>query len=139
LTTPHHPPAEFRAGRDLLDYTFTATPSADVWIATFATRLVQQPTAAYATDALMSGLRFYTAAFVAEIAALPPVASRLPPLTSHAVQAIYTATGPIIVAVYQNLIRRNAEPVEIQAAFAQAAEGLLTTFHTDVSSTNGGR
>ncbi len=136
MTIQHYIPAEFSAGRDLLGYTNTATPSADVWLATFAASLMQEPTAAHGTDALMSGLRFYTPAFVAEIAALPPVEARLPPLAGSTVRAIYTATGPIIVTVYRTLIQRQAGREEIQAAFAQAASELVATYQHDLQSTN---
>jgi hypothetical protein len=126
---PHSVSAGFSAGRDLLGYTPGATPPADAWLATFTGSLLQQPTAAHGTEALMSGLRFYTAAFVAEIAALPPVEARLPPLPGHTAQAIYTATGPIIVTVYQTLILRQARREEIEAAFAQAAAELIAAYH----------
>jgi hypothetical protein len=139
MNTPHHVPAGFSVGRDLLGYTLGATPSADAWLATFTGSLMQQPTAAHATDAFMSGLRFYTPAFVAEIAALPPVESRLPPIPGRTAQAIYTATGSIVIAVYQTLIRRNGGREKIQAAFAQAVDGLLAAYHPDLSSTNGVR
>ena len=139
MNTPHHVPAGFSVGRDLLGYTLGATPSADAWLATFTGSLMQQPTAAHATDAFMSGLRFYTPAFVAEIAALPPVESRLPPIPGRTAQAIYTATGPIVIAVYQTLIHRNCGREKIQAAFAQAVDGLLAAYHPDLSSTNGVR
>lgn len=129
MTTPHPVPAGFSAGRDLLGYTHGATPPADSWLAAFAGSLMQQPTAAHGTEALLSGLRFYTAAFVAEIATLPPVEERLPPLPGRIAQAIYTATGPIIVAVYQTLIRRQAGQEEIHAAFAQAATELIAAYH----------
>lgn len=132
MTTPHPVPTGFSAGRDLLGYTLGATPPADAWLAAFTGSLLQQPTAAHGTEALMSGLRFYTAAFVAEIAALPPVEARLPPLPGNTAQAIYTATGPIIVSVYQTLIRRKAGREEIQAAFAQAAAELIAAYHPDL-------
>lgn len=139
MNTPHHVPAGFSVGRDLLGYTLGATPSADAWLAAFTRSFLQQPTAAHATDAFMSGLRFYTPAFVAEIAALPPVESRLPPIPGRTAQAIYTATGPIVIAVYQTLIRRNGGREKIQVAFAQAVDGLLAAHHPDLSSTNGVR
>jgi hypothetical protein len=131
MNIPNHVPADFSfsAGRDLLGYTPEATPGADAWLAAFTRSFMQQPDAAHATEAFMSGQRFYTPAFVAEIAALPPVESRLPPLAGRAAQGIYTATGPIIVAVYQTLIRRKASHADIQAGFAQAVEGLVSAYH----------
>ena len=137
MTTPQHLTAGFSVGRDLLGYTLEATPSADAWLAAFTGSFMQQPTAAHATDAFMSGLRFYTPAFVAEITALPLVESRLPPITGRTAQAIYTATGPIVVAVYQTLIRHNGGREDIQTAFAQAVDGLLAAYHPDVYSPNG--
>jgi hypothetical protein len=139
MNSPYHLTADNSAGRDLLGYTPGATPSADAWLAAFTGSLLRQPTAAHATEAFMSGLRFYTPEFVAEIAALPPVESRLPPITGRTAQAIYTATGPIIVAVFQTLIRRNASRADTQAAFARAVEGLLATIHPDSHSTSGVR
>jgi hypothetical protein len=139
MTTPHLIPAGFSAGRDLLGYTRGATPPADAWLAAFTGSLIKQPTAAHGTEALMSGLRFYTAAFVAEIAALPPVEARLPPLPGTTARAIYTATGLIILTVYQTLIRRKAGRAEIRAAFARAAAELITTYHPDVAHAHGVR
>ena len=77
----------------------------------------------------MSGLRYYTPAFMAEIAALPPVESRLPPLAGSAVRAIYTAAQPILLAVYATHIGRQAEPAAVRAAFAHAMPGLLAHSH----------
>ena len=139
MNSPRHLIADISVGRDLLGYTPGATPSADAWLATFTGSVMQQPTAAHATEAFMSGLRFYTPAFVAEIAALPPVESRLPPLSGHTAQAIYTASGPIIVTVFQTLIRRNASRAATQAAFARAVDELLAAHHPGLHSTYGVR
>ena len=78
---------------------------------------------AFAPDArntLMSGLRFFTAEFVAGIASLPSPETRQPPIGGRIPRAIYTATGPIIEDVYQKLISRNDGRGQIQAALAQA-------------------
>src|SRR5215212_2266044 len=104
---------DFGGGRDMLNYTPGATPSADVWLAAFTTDLMGHADADHGAQALMSGLRFYTSAFVAELAALPPVEARLPPLPGSGARAIYTATSPIIRDVYEQLIRRHASHAEI--------------------------
>lgn len=117
--------ARFDSGPDVLGFTATATPAADEWLAAFTTYFMKHPQARPAARALMSGLRFFTAPFVAEIAALPSVELRQPALPGRIPNAIYTSTRSIIAAVYQNRISRNAGPQEVQAAFAQAMPGLL--------------
>src|SRR5947209_4815677 len=97
----------FGGSRDMLGYTPGATPSADAWLGTFTTDFIAYADGTHGAHALMSGLRFYTAAFVAEIAALPPVESRLPPVSGPVARAIYTATCPIILDVYQTQIRKH--------------------------------
>jgi hypothetical protein len=125
MPTPHPLDPHIGAGRDLLGYTPSATPSADTWLATFARDFVAHADGAHGADALMSGLRYYTPAFMAEIAALPPVESRLPPLPGSAARAIYTAAQPILLAVYATQIGPQAEVAAIRAAFAHAMPGLL--------------
>jgi hypothetical protein len=110
---------------DMLGFAADATPSADEWLAAFTADFVRYPAAEHGARALMSGLRFYTAGFVAEIAALPPVSARQPALVGKDLCAVYTATGPIIADVYQNLIRHNAPRDDIQDAFAQSMPGLI--------------
>src|SRR5690554_404584 len=77
----------------------------------------------------MSGVRFYTPAFVAQIAALPPIAPRQPAITANLPRAIYTDTRTIIAAVYQNLIRRHAGRAEMEAAFARATPALVGRYN----------
>src|SRR5689334_21280481 len=98
----------FDPGTDLLGFTTTATPDADEWLTAFTTYFMRNPQAKPAARALMSGQRFFTAAFVAEIGALPSVEFRQPALPGRIPNAIYTSTRPIIATVYQNLISRNA-------------------------------
>ena len=119
----------FGGSRDMLGYTPGATPSADAWLGTFTTDFIAHADGTHGAHALMSGLRFYTAAFVAEIAALPPVESRLPPVSGPLARAIYTATRPIILDVYQTQIRQHTGNAEILAAFTRAMPGLLATYH----------
>ncbi len=119
----------FGAGRDMLGYTPGATPSAEAWLETFTKDFIAHSAdAAHSARALMSGLRLYTPAFVAEIAALPSVDRRMPPITSSVARAVYTATGPIILDVYERLIRRNAARADIQAAFTAAMPALLAQY-----------
>jgi hypothetical protein len=110
---------------DLLGFTPTATPTADVWLHAFTDSFMSRSTAAYGTDALMSGLRFFTADFVAQIQALPPIDARQPPLPGRIPRAVYATVGPIIVDVYQNVISHKAGRGEIRTAFLQAMPGLL--------------
>jgi hypothetical protein len=128
MATPHPFDTRFSASRDLLGYTPAATPSADTWLATFARDFIAHADGAHGADALMSGLRYYTPAFMAEIAALPPVESRLPPLSGSAARAIYTAAQPILLDVYATHIGRRAEDAAIRAAFAHAMPGLLAHY-----------
>jgi len=129
--------ARFAGRRDRLGFAADATPSADEWLAAFTRHFLGQPDAEHGQQALMSGLRFYTADFVAAIAALPPVALRRPPILGNRPRAIYTAAGPIIAAVYQQLIARNAAREEISAAFTEAAPGLLGGYDGAVYLTSG--
>jgi hypothetical protein len=117
--------ARFGPQADMLGFAPTATPTADAWLTAFTDNFMSRTTAAYGADALMSGLRFYTADFVAQLQALPPIATRQPPFPGRIPQAIYTAAGPIIVDVYQAVISRNGGRAEIRAAFTQAMPGLL--------------
>src|SRR5438270_6068673 len=93
---------------DLLDFVPGATPSPDEWLVAFTKSFVRYPDAAHATNTLMSGLRFFTAEFVAGVASLPSPEKRQPPIGGRIPRAVYAATGPIIEDVYQNLISRNA-------------------------------
>jgi hypothetical protein len=129
--------ARFAGRRDLLGFAADATPSADEWLAAFTRHFLGHPDAEHGHQALMSGLRFYTADFVAAIAALPPVAVRQPPLLGNRPRAIYTAAGPIIAAVYQQLIARHAAREEISAAFTEAAPGLLGGYDGAIYLTSG--
>lgn len=129
MSTPNPSDPGFGASRDLLGYTPAATPSADSWLTTFARDFIAHADGARGADALMSGLRYYTPAFMAEIAALPPVESRLPPLAGSAVRAIYTAAQPILLDVYATHIGRQAEAAAVRAAFAHAMPGLLAHYH----------
>jgi hypothetical protein len=117
--------ARFATGPDLLGFEATATPAADEWLAAFTTYFLRHPEAKHGVRALMSGLRFYTPAFVAEVTALPAVELRQPPLPGRIPNAIYTATRSIIASVYQERISRQAERQAVQAAFAQAMPGLI--------------
>ena len=63
--------ARFAGRRDRLGCAADATPSADEWLAAFTRHFLGQPDAEHGRQGLMSGLRFYTADFVAAIAALP--------------------------------------------------------------------
>ena len=117
--------ARFGPQPDMLGFVSTATPTADVWLQAFTDHFMSHPNADEGAAAFMSGLRFYTAAFVAEIKALPAVEERHPPLPGRIPRAMYMTAGPIIVDVYQNLMSRNAGHREIHAAFVQAMPGLL--------------
>ena len=114
---------------DMLDFAPDATPSADDWLVAFTESFVRRPDAAHATNTLMSGLRFFTAEFVAGVASLPSPETRRPPIGGRIPRAIYTATGPIILDVYQKLISRNAGRGQIQAAFAQAVPVLVGEYN----------
>ena len=129
--------AGFGSHADLLGFASTARPTADEWLAAFTGNFMQHPDATHGTQALMSGLRFYTPEFMAAVTAIPPVATRKPLLAGNIPQAIYTATGPIIATVYQNLISRNAARSEIQAAFTQAMPSLLAQYNHTSYSSNG--
>ena len=129
--------ARFAGRRDRLGFAADATPSADEWLAAFTRHFLGQPDAEHGHRALMSGLRFYTADFVAARAALPPGALRQPPLLGNRPRAIYTAAGPIIAAVYHELIARNAAREEISTAFTEAAPGLLGGYDGAIYLTSG--
>jgi hypothetical protein len=120
--------ARFNTGPDLLGFSASATPAADEWLGAFTTYFMKHPQAKPGVRALMSGLRFYTAPFMAELAALPSVELRQPALPGRIPNAIYTATRPIIASVYQKLISQNAGRGEVQAAFAQAMPGLIRQY-----------
>ena len=117
--------ARFGPQSDMLGFAPMATPTADVWLYAFTDNFMSRSTAANGADALMSGLRFYTPAFVAQLQALPPIDSHQPPLPGRIPRAVYTTAGPIIVDVYQNVISRNGGRAEIRTAFMQAMPGLL--------------
>jgi hypothetical protein len=121
--------ARSRPQLDTLGFAAGATPSADEWLAAFTGNFMGQPNAAHSTLALMSGVRFYTPAFVAQIAALPPITARQPAITGNIPRAIYAATGPIITNVYQNLISRHADRAAIEAAFARATPALVDRYN----------
>jgi len=114
---------------DMLDFATGATPSADEWLVAFTGSFMQHPEVAHATNTLMSGLRFFTAEFVADVASLPSPETRRPQLAGRIPRAIYTATGPIIQDVYQKLISGNAGRSQIQAAFAQAVPVLVGEYN----------
>ena len=80
--------------------------------------------------------RFYTPAFMAALAALPPVEMRRLHVAGTIPRAIYTATGPIIADAYQKLIGRNAGHAEIQAAFAQAPPALAAQYNQTSDTSN---
>jgi hypothetical protein len=115
----------FGGRRDRLGFAAADRPSADEWLAAFTRHFLGQPPAEQGRAAFIAGLRFYTADFVAAVAALPPVALRQRPLLGNGSQAIYTATGPIIAAVYQRFIAKNAGRAAIGAVFTDAAPALL--------------
>jgi hypothetical protein len=117
--------ARFDTGPDLLGFSAAAPPAADEWLAAFTTYFMKHPQAQPGVRALMSGLRFYTAPFVAELGALPSVELRQPARPGRIPNAIYTATRSIIASVYQTRISQNAGQQEVQTAFAQAMPGLI--------------
>jgi hypothetical protein len=118
----------FGSRADMLDFAQEATPSADEWLVAFTNSFMSRPDAAHATNTLMSGLRFFTAGFVAKIASLPSPETRQPPIGGSIPRAIYTATGPIIEDVYNKLISCNAGRGQIQAAFEQAVPALVVAY-----------
>lgn len=118
---------------DMLAFAPDATPSADEWLVAFTESFVRRPDAAHATNSLMSGLRFFTPDFVANIASLPTPETRQPPIGGRIPRAIYAATGPIIQDVYQKLISQNAGRGQIQAAFAQAVPVLVGEYNHSMS------
>jgi hypothetical protein len=120
--------ARFTAKPDLLGFAPGAAPAADAWLAAFTDNFMRAPDAAHGAQALMSGVRFYTAAFVAELAALPPVESRRPAIVGAIPREVYTATGPIIVRVYAQFISRNVPLAQIQAAFARETPALVACY-----------
>jgi hypothetical protein len=120
--------ARFTAKPDLLGFAPGATPAADEWLAAFTDDFMRYPAAAHAAQALMSGVRFYTAAFVAEIAALPPVGSRRHAIVGAVPRAVYSATRPIIAGVYAQFISWDAAPLQIQAAFARQTPALVACY-----------
>jgi Glycoside hydrolase family 44 len=70
--------SRFGPRADMLDFAPDATPSADEWLVAFTESFMRRPDAAHATNTLMSGLRFYTAEFVAGVASLPSPETRQP-------------------------------------------------------------
>ena len=106
---------------------FEGGPAAELMA--FTESFVRRPDAAHATNTLMSGLRFFTAEFVAGVASLPSPETRQPPIGGRIPRAIYTATGLIIQDVYQKLISRNAGRGQIQTAFAQAVPVLVGEYN----------
>jgi hypothetical protein len=117
--------ARFGPQSDMLGLSPSDSPTADTWLYAFTDNFMSRSTAANGADALMSGLRFYTADFVTQLQALPPIAARQPPLPGRIPRAIYATAAPIIVDVYQNVISRNGGRAEIRTAFMQAMPGLL--------------
>jgi hypothetical protein len=109
----------------MLDFSPTATPSADEWLVAFTDDFIRHPDATHAIDTLMSSLRFFTAEFVSNVAALPSPETRQPPIGGRIPRAVYAATVVIIQDVYRNLISRNAGRGEIRHAFAEAAPVLV--------------
>jgi hypothetical protein len=114
---------------DTLAFAPDATPSADEWLTAFTENFVRHPDATRATNALMEGLRFFTADFVASIASLPTPERRLPPNAGRMPMAIYAATGPIIEEVYRKLISHNAGRGQIRAAFTLAVPVLVVEYN----------
>ena len=114
---------------DMLDFAPEAKPSADEWLVAFTSSFMSRPDAGHATNTLMSGLRFFTAEFVANIASLPSPETRQPPIGGSIPRAIYTATGPIIQDVYHRLISRNAGHGQIRDAFAQGVPVLVGEYN----------
>ena len=127
----------FGTKRDMLGFTAAATPTAEEWLDAFTTNFMQYPNAEHGAQALMSGVRFYTPAFVAQLAALSPVTAHQPAITGTIPRAIYTATGPLISGVYENLISRHGGQAEMQTAFTTAAAQLVKEYQQDSYSTNG--
>jgi len=125
--------AGFGPRADALDFAQDATPSADAWLVAFTDSFMQRPDAEHATRTLMSGLRFFTAEFVANIASLPSPETRQPPIGGSIPRAIYKATGPIIEDVYQKFIRLNAGRGQIHSAFAQAVPALVGEYNHSMS------
>jgi hypothetical protein len=121
----------------MLGFAPGAVPSPDEWLIAFTQHFTRRPDVARGAAALLSGLRFFTADFVAALATLPPGETRHPALPGNIPQAIYTAAGSIVAAVYEQQIRRNAGRAEIQAAFLAAAPGLLGHYDGAVYVTSG--
>ena len=122
--------ARFGPQPDLLGFAADAHPAADAWLETFTDDFMRNPDAVHGAAIMMSGLRFFTADFVAQIAALPPVATRRPAIAGRIPRDVYSAAGPIIAGVYQTCISRNAAHAEIQAAFAQAMPLLTSRYNS---------
>src|SRR3954447_25179871 len=87
--------ARIGAKPDLLGFAAGATPSADEWLAAFTRHFMSNPEAAQGTQALMAGLPFYTPAFVAALAALPPGGTPQHPIAGTIPREIYTTAGPL--------------------------------------------
>lgn len=125
--------ARFGPQVDMLGFAPDATPSGDQWLVAFTESFVRHPDAVHATNIFMSGLRFFTAEFVAGVASLPSPETRQPPIGGRIPRAVYTATGPIIADVYQKLISQNAGRGQIKAAFAQAVPVLVGEYNHSMS------
>jgi hypothetical protein len=120
--------ARFGPQLDPLGFGPAASPTADEWVAAFTDNFIRHPTTTFGTQALMSGLRFYSPPFIAEIGALGPVEARYPAIPGYIPQAIYTAVGPIICRVYAEQISRNAGAEQIEAAFTAAMPELIDRY-----------
>jgi len=129
--------APFRAQLDMLGFAADAMPSPDEWLVAFTRQFLRRPEVARGAQLLMSGLRFFTADFVAALTLLPPGERRHPALPGDIPQATYTAAGPIIVDVYERLIGRKAGPAEIERGFLAAAPALLGHYDGAVYVTTG--
>lgn len=124
--------ARFGPKADMLGFAADATPSAHEWLVAFTTDFMGHADAAHSTQALMSGLRFYTPDFMAQIAALPPIETRPYEVAGNIPRAVYTLTGPAIVDVYQKVISRSVERGQVQAAFAQFAPVLVGRYNQKI-------
>jgi hypothetical protein len=121
--------ASFGPKVDVLGFAPDAKPSTEQWLVAFTESFMRHHDAPHATNTLMSGLRFFTAEFVANIAPLAPPETRQPPVYGSVPRAIYAATGPIIEDVYQKLISQNAGSGQIRAAFAHAVPVLVGEYN----------
>lgn len=118
----------FNPRADKRGFTPHSTPTADEWLVVFTESFVRHPDTVHATNRLMSGLPYFTAEFVARVAALPSPETRRPSIGGRIPRAMYATTGPIIGDVYQKLISRSAGRGQIQVAFAQAVPVLVDEY-----------